>query len=131
LKKGVAPANKDKTILVPLTSSLYVPGKLADTEKVLVDVGAGFYVEKSIVEAKSFYEGKIELVGKSLTEIEEVVRGKSENLRLVEDGKSQLLSWSYFCSWTWHILWMFANDTCSHEAENPSWRRQCCGWRRR
>lgn len=33
-------------ILVPLTSSLYVKGSLADREKVLVDVGTGFYVEK-------------------------------------------------------------------------------------
>lgn len=33
-------------ILVPLTSSLYVKGTLADREKVLVDVGTGFYVEK-------------------------------------------------------------------------------------
>lgn len=33
-------------ILVPLTSSLYVKGKLADREKVIVDVGTGFYVEK-------------------------------------------------------------------------------------
>lgn len=34
------------SILVPLTSSLYVKGKLADREKVIVDVGTGFYVEK-------------------------------------------------------------------------------------
>ena len=33
-------------ILVPLTSSLYVKGRLTDREKVLVDVGTGFYVEK-------------------------------------------------------------------------------------
>lgn len=33
-------------ILVPLTPSLYVPGTLASTETVLVDVGTGFYVEK-------------------------------------------------------------------------------------
>lgn len=33
-------------ILVPLTPSLYVPGKLAATDTVLVDVGTGFYVEK-------------------------------------------------------------------------------------
>ena len=35
-----------KPILVPLTTSLYVPGTLADTENVIVDVGTGFYVEK-------------------------------------------------------------------------------------
>ena len=36
----------DKTILVPLTNSLYVPGKLADPENVIVDVGTGYYVKK-------------------------------------------------------------------------------------
>jgi prefoldin alpha subunit len=35
-----------KPLLVPLTTSLYVPGTLADSEKVIVDVGTGYYVEK-------------------------------------------------------------------------------------
>jgi Prefoldin subunit len=37
---------RDKTILVPLTSSLYVPGKLRDVENVVIDVGTGYYVQK-------------------------------------------------------------------------------------
>lgn len=36
----------DKAILVPLTNSLYVPGKLHDLEHVIVDVGTGYYVKK-------------------------------------------------------------------------------------
>ncbi len=35
-----------KDILVPLTNSLYVKGKLSDPDKVIVDVGTGFYIEK-------------------------------------------------------------------------------------
>lgn len=35
-----------KQLLVPLTGSLYVSGKLADPENVLVDVGARYYIEK-------------------------------------------------------------------------------------
>lgn len=31
---------------MPLTSSLYVPGKIEDVETVMVDVGTGYYVEK-------------------------------------------------------------------------------------
>jgi prefoldin alpha subunit len=44
--KAINAANDNKTILVPLTSSLYVPGKLANVEKVVVDIGTGYYVEK-------------------------------------------------------------------------------------
>lgn len=36
----------DRPVLVPLTTSLYVPGRLADSDRVIVDVGTGFYVEK-------------------------------------------------------------------------------------
>jgi prefoldin alpha subunit len=35
-----------KPILIPLTSSLYVPGKLTDLENVVIDVGTGYYVSK-------------------------------------------------------------------------------------
>ncbi len=42
----VADEAAGKQILVPLTTSLYVPGTLASTDTVIVDVGTGFYVEK-------------------------------------------------------------------------------------
>lgn len=32
-------------MLVPLTASLYVPGTLDDADKVLVDVGTGYFIE--------------------------------------------------------------------------------------
>ncbi|KAI9851651.1 MAG: subunit of tubulin prefoldin [Thelocarpon superellum] len=43
---GISSQVAGKPILVPLTTSLYVPGTIADTEHVIVDVGTGFYVEK-------------------------------------------------------------------------------------
>lgn len=36
----------EKTILVPLTNSLYVPGRLSNPDSVIVDVGTGYYVKK-------------------------------------------------------------------------------------
>ena len=32
---------------MPLTNSLYVPGKLCDSEHVIVDIGTGYYVKKA------------------------------------------------------------------------------------
>ncbi|KAF2428631.1 Prefoldin alpha subunit [Tothia fuscella] len=89
LQKGVKKENEGKSILVPLTSSLYVPGKLADVDKVVVDVGTGFYVEKSVKEATTFYEGKVKELQVSLGELEKIVQGKSDNLRVVEDVMRQ------------------------------------------
>jgi len=64
---------------------LYVPGKLADTETVIVDVGTGFYVEKSKIDAKRFYDGKVKDIQTNLTKLEGVVNAKTENLRLIEE----------------------------------------------
>jgi prefoldin alpha subunit len=73
-------------ILVPLTQSLYVPGTLASSSTVLVDVGTGFYVEKSAADAIKFYNGKVDDLSKKLGDLERVVQGKNENLRIVEEG---------------------------------------------
>ena len=74
-------------ILVPLTPSLYVPGKLASTETVLVDIGTGFYVEKTPAAAQDFYKRKVEELGRNLGDLEKIVQGKQGNLGVVEDGK--------------------------------------------
>ncbi|KAL8929795.1 MAG: hypothetical protein Q9208_000939 [Pyrenodesmia sp. 3 TL-2023] len=73
-------------ILVPLTPSLYVPGKLASTETVLVDIGTGFYVEKTPPDARHFYTSKVDDLGKNLKDLETIVQGKQGSLNVVEDG---------------------------------------------
>ena len=42
-------------------------------------------MEKSPAEAITFYIGKVDDLAKNMGDIEKVVSGKSENLRLVED----------------------------------------------
>jgi len=46
-------------MLVPLTDSLYVPGKLADASHVLVDIGTGYYVSKTLGQAQAFLDKKV------------------------------------------------------------------------
>lgn len=77
----------DKPLLVPLTTSLYVPGKLASSEHVLVDVGTGFYVEKSLKDATKFYNGKVEELGANLKDLEQIMQGKVNTVRVVESGE--------------------------------------------
>lgn len=40
---------EDRTISVPLTISLYIPGELNDAESVIVEVGMRYYVKKVCV----------------------------------------------------------------------------------
>ncbi|CAG8084912.1 unnamed protein product [Penicillium salamii] len=83
-KKGTDGRNE---ILVPLTSSLYVKGRLTDREKVLVDVGTGFYVEKTPAKATEFYDGKVKDLETNLVELEKIVQTKSTQLRVVEESE--------------------------------------------
>ena len=51
----------------------------------LVDIGTGFYIEKTTDDAVRFYNGKVEDLARNMAEIESVVGGKTETLRAVED----------------------------------------------
>ncbi|MCJ1475588.1 subunit of tubulin prefoldin [Lambiella insularis] len=85
IRDGVSDMTAGKPLLVPLTTSLYVPGRLAVPDKVLVDVGTGFYVEKTTNDALLFYTSKISGLAQNLKDLEAIVQGKSKNLRIVED----------------------------------------------
>lgn len=45
ISNSAMPPCAEQPLLLPLTSSLYVKGKVADTEKVLVNIGTDYYVE--------------------------------------------------------------------------------------
>lgn len=47
-----------REIMVPLTSSLYVPGIMEDSDKVLLEVGAGYFVEENVEKARDYCERK-------------------------------------------------------------------------
>lgn len=104
-----------KEILVPLTNSLYVKGNITRPDRVLVDIGTGFYVEKvrtlycqrpapdrmltvtqDAKSAAEFYEGKIKDLSGNISELEAIVQNKSNTLRAVEEG--ELTSTSIPCA---------------------------------
>eukprot|EP00478_Filoreta_tenera_P004086 GABV01004387.1.p1 GENE.GABV01004387.1~~GABV01004387.1.p1 ORF type:complete len:124 (-),score=28.28 GABV01004387.1:89-460(-) len=56
----LAQAEPDSEILVPLTSSLYIPGQISSVDSVLVDIGTGYHIRKQIPEAVEYLEGRVE-----------------------------------------------------------------------
>ncbi|KAM7262315.1 hypothetical protein ACFE04_021392 [Oxalis oulophora] len=60
-----------KKMLVPLTASLYVPGTLDDSHNVLVDIGTGYFVEKTMTEGKDYCERKINLLKSNFDQLME------------------------------------------------------------
>ncbi|CCM02729.1 uncharacterized protein FIBRA_04836 [Fibroporia radiculosa] len=78
--KQVKPDNQGKTVLVPLTNSLYVPGKIHDSENVIVDVGTGYYVKKSRAQALKHYEAKVDFIRTNLEALQETIQKKQDNM---------------------------------------------------
>ncbi|XP_066440336.1 prefoldin subunit 5-like [Eleutherodactylus coqui] len=69
-------SNEGKKVLVPLTSSMYVPGTLSDVSNVLIDVGTGYYVDKNVGDAKDFFKRKIDFLTKQIEKIQPALQEK-------------------------------------------------------
>jgi prefoldin alpha subunit len=46
-------------MLVPVTDSMFVPGKLASSTEVLIDIGTGYFLKKSIPGAVKILDKKV------------------------------------------------------------------------
>ncbi|CAG9807149.1 unnamed protein product [Chironomus riparius] len=67
-----------KTTLIPLTGSMYVPGRIKDIENVIIDIGTGYYVEKDRDSAKDYFKRKVDFVGEQIEKIEILGYEKSQ-----------------------------------------------------
>lgn len=59
------PNAEGRSMLVPLTQSLYVAGEILDAGKVLVDIGTGYFVEQKVADAKKLINRRAELIAKN------------------------------------------------------------------
>ncbi|XP_055902763.1 probable prefoldin subunit 5 [Eupeodes corollae] len=76
----VQPDWQDKEILVPLTSSMYVPGTIKDMNNYVIDVGTGYYVEKDLETSKDYFKRRVEYVQEQMEKIEKIQYQKSRFL---------------------------------------------------
>ncbi|KAG1177489.1 hypothetical protein G6F70_000431 [Rhizopus microsporus] len=58
-------------------------GKLSDVNKVIVDVGTGYFVEKSVSDATTFYKDKVDFVKNNLGTLEKTITDKQSTLRAI------------------------------------------------
>ncbi|KAK4807354.1 hypothetical protein QYF61_014885 [Mycteria americana] len=70
-------------------SQMYVPGKLSDVERVLIDVGTGYYVEKTADDARDFFKRKIDFLTKQMEKIQPALQEKHAMKQAVVEMMSQ------------------------------------------
>ncbi|XP_062519723.1 prefoldin subunit 5-like [Corticium candelabrum] len=79
----LVPENDGKEALIPLTSSLYVPGRLSETNRVLLDIGTGYYTEMSVDDAKSYFQRKVDYLVKQIEGIQPTMKEKQKTRDMV------------------------------------------------
>ena len=72
--------------MIPLTESLYAPGKIVDPDKILVELGAGFFVEKSADDALKVLERKYKVVDKNTENVMSAIEGTSRNVQALNQA---------------------------------------------
>ncbi|KAE8901896.1 hypothetical protein PF005_g17506 [Phytophthora fragariae] len=81
--QSMAAADLSKEVLVPLTASMFVPGRLASKEQVLVDVGTGYFVEQSVAKAEQFMDRKVDFLQSNTDQLKTVIEGKRNMMEAV------------------------------------------------
>ncbi|KAK4057747.1 subunit of tubulin prefoldin [Microbotryomycetes sp. JL221] len=88
----IKPGSQDKKVLIPLTSSLYVPGRISNVETVLVDVGTGYFVEKDTKAAKTLYNSKTLALRSNLEVLQRQIETKQSNYNSASEVLRQKLA---------------------------------------
>jgi len=76
----LSPSSEGKEVMIPLTESVYVPGKLREPKKLLVEIGTGFYVEKTAVDTNKFLDRKLQIVDANSENITKAVLATRQNV---------------------------------------------------
>ncbi|XP_059173595.1 prefoldin subunit 5-like [Physella acuta] len=72
-------------ILVPLTASMYVPGKLSEDNDLLIDIGTGYFVSMSKVKAQDFFKRKIEYLTKNIEKVQPILQDKFRSKQVINE----------------------------------------------
>jgi len=67
----------ENVTLVPLTGSMYVPGKFKDINSFLIDIGTGYYIDMNLDSAKDYFKRRVEFVTEQMEKIEKLGIEKS------------------------------------------------------
>mmetsp|Transcript_7819 Transcript_7819/g.25967 ORF Transcript_7819/g.25967 Transcript_7819/m.25967 type:complete len:160 (+) Transcript_7819:35-514(+) len=73
-----------KPMLVPMTESLYVPGRMGSVATVTVDIGTGYYVEKTPAEGVDYCKRKVMLLKENIEKLMQIIGQKNQQMREVE-----------------------------------------------
>eukprot|EP01065_Artemidia_motanka_P032138 TRINITY_DN39188_c0_g1_i1.p1 TRINITY_DN39188_c0_g1~~TRINITY_DN39188_c0_g1_i1.p1 ORF type:complete len:158 (+),score=62.85 TRINITY_DN39188_c0_g1_i1:67-540(+) len=71
-------------LLVPLSSSLYVPGVVGDNSKAIIEVGTGYFIKMPVPKGQDFMDRKVKNLQETMQEAEKAVNVKQQQLDIMQ-----------------------------------------------
>ena len=91
---GIEKEKENAELLVPIGGSAYVKAKLADTNTVIVGMGAGVSVEKPLAEAKATLKERLDELEKTMNAAQQQFTQVAER---INSGRSRLETLLSYC----------------------------------
>ena len=89
---GIEKEKENAELLVPIGGSAYVKVKLADSNKVIVGMGAGVSVEKTLQEAKTTLEERLDELEKTMNSAQQQFTQVAERINTDRNRLETLLA---------------------------------------
>eukprot|EP01069_Polyplicarium_translucidae_P001568 Polyplicarium_translucidae@DN1717_c0_g1_i2.p1 len=82
--EAIGGVSKGSETMIPLNTSVYVVGELGETEKIVIEIGAGFYAEVSREYAKKYLQRRASVVTDKLQKATDATIEKQTTLEAVQ-----------------------------------------------
>jgi prefoldin alpha subunit len=90
--EDVEKEKEDVELLVPIGGSAYVKAKLADPDKVVVGLGAGVSIEKTLQEAKAIVKERLDELQKTMVSAQQQFAQVADRINADRDRLESLLA---------------------------------------
>jgi len=78
IREMIKEENKDSEMLMQITNYLYIPGKIKENRKFLVEIGTGYFAEYEGEKAMDYYDRKIKYTKESNERVKKEMDEKRE-----------------------------------------------------
>ena len=89
---GIEKEKENAELLVPIGGGSYIKVKLADSNKIIVGLGAGVSVEKTLQEAKTVLKERLDELEKTITSAQQQFTQVAERINSGRDRLENLLN---------------------------------------
>jgi prefoldin alpha subunit len=73
-------SQQGKEVLIPLTDSVFVPGRIRPSKTLLVELGTGYYADKTFADTIQFLNRKLQLVESNTENITKALEATKQNI---------------------------------------------------